>query len=479
MKRTLSGVVEISTAALTVTSQPPVFTGEVGALEASISFLLNGEAADITAYTAEMYLFWPERRQMSEAIEMAVSGSTAVGSFGEELTALAGAPLFIIQLTDENGRLIIACAQPLQITQTRGDVVVTTRPPTPSEIVYIGRSPYVDPTTKEWMQWDTAAGEYVSTGVSTEKAAEDAESAAERAEGAADALDDLTVGAVTIQPGGVPTATVSDIDGHKHIVFGIVTGDTGATPDMTIGTVQTLPAGSSATASITGTAEDPVLNLGIPKGDQGVKGNTGATPALSVGTVQTLGEDDPATVTITGTAENPVLNFGIPQGKTGSASGVYATNVPMSASDPTTVAQAIAAAGKVETVAGVGVAAGTKNVPLTGADLPMSSSDTTKVSTKLSTLETGVSVMLRECIEVLLPNVSDSSRTYSVEGIRAAHKLVNDGFALLSNPAAAGSDLTLTTADDGTITVGGTLTGTTNIKAAFCIKPATVTGTAT
>ena len=46
-------------------------------------------------------------------------------------------------------------------------------------------------------------------------------------------------------------------------------GETGATPDLTIGTVQTLPAGSQATASITGTDEEPVLNLGLPKGDTG------------------------------------------------------------------------------------------------------------------------------------------------------------------------------------------------------------------
>lgn len=46
-------------------------------------------------------------------------------------------------------------------------------------------------------------------------------------------------------------------------------GDTGATPDFAIGTVETLPAGSSATATITGTAKNPVLNLGLPKGDPG------------------------------------------------------------------------------------------------------------------------------------------------------------------------------------------------------------------
>lgn len=49
-------------------------------------------------------------------------------------------------------------------------------------------------------------------------------------------------------------------------------GDTGAdgvTPNLTIGTVETLPSGSDATATITGDKENPVLNLGIPKGADG------------------------------------------------------------------------------------------------------------------------------------------------------------------------------------------------------------------
>lgn len=52
-------------------------------------------------------------------------------------------------------------------------------------------------------------------------------------------------------------------------------GDPGATPNLSIGTVTTLEAGQNATASITGTAESPVLNLGIPKGAKGDKGEPG------------------------------------------------------------------------------------------------------------------------------------------------------------------------------------------------------------
>ena len=46
-------------------------------------------------------------------------------------------------------------------------------------------------------------------------------------------------------------------------------GDPGATPNLTIGSVTTLDAGQNATASMGGTAESPVLNLGIPRGADG------------------------------------------------------------------------------------------------------------------------------------------------------------------------------------------------------------------
>ena len=60
-------------------------------------------------------------------------------------------------------------------------------------------------------------------------------------------------------------------------------GDTGATPDIQIGTVETLPAESPATASIGGTPENPLLNLGIPRGKDGGGINvTGATVGQTV-----------------------------------------------------------------------------------------------------------------------------------------------------------------------------------------------------
>ena len=55
-----------------------------------------------------------------------------------------------------------------------------------------------------------------------------------------------------------------------------VQGADGQTPNITIGTVTTLNAGSNATAEITGATPNLTLNLGIPKGDKGDKGDTGS-----------------------------------------------------------------------------------------------------------------------------------------------------------------------------------------------------------
>lgn len=104
-------------------------------------------------------------------------------------------------------------------------------------------------------------------------------------------------------------------------IYGVYgnTGQTGATPNLQIGTVTTLAAGSSASATIGGTNANPVLNLGIPRG------NVGATPNLKIGTVETLEPGSAATAEIGGTASNPTLNLGIPKGEAASLNTVPGT----------------------------------------------------------------------------------------------------------------------------------------------------------
>ena len=67
-------------------------------------------------------------------------------------------------------------------------------------------------------------------------------------------------------------------------------GADGAVPDIQIGAVTTLPTGSNATASMGGTAENPLLNLGIPRGADGQGGGSGGTD-ISLGlTSVTVGQ---------------------------------------------------------------------------------------------------------------------------------------------------------------------------------------------
>lgn len=61
-------------------------------------------------------------------------------------------------------------------------------------------------------------------------------------------------------------------------------GDTGATNVISIGTVTTGAAGSSAAASMTGTAPAQTLNLTIPRGDTGAQGPAGSLASVASGT---------------------------------------------------------------------------------------------------------------------------------------------------------------------------------------------------
>lgn len=62
-----------------------------------------------------------------------------------------------------------------------------------------------------------------------------------------------------------------------------VKGDTGATPNITA-SATTLPAGSSATVTKSGTAENPTFTFGIPKGEQGPQGPRGESGVIYQGT---------------------------------------------------------------------------------------------------------------------------------------------------------------------------------------------------
>lgn len=287
-KRKIAGVIEITTGSMIFTERPPAFTGESQAIQIEISLLSDGDAYSASGQVAaEMYLYWPGTIYMSETVELALDGSVLKGSIPAELMGKAGNPLLVIQMLDvDTSELIVAAATPIQITEVRGTMVLSSRAPTPSEIVYVGRSPYIDPVTTNWIQWDAALSEYVDTGV---KAA------------------------------GAPASFTA--------------------------LVETLAAGSNATASITGTPAAPILNLGIPRGDKGETGNAAGfgTPTASV--TSTTGTPS-VTVTASGPDTAKIFDFAFSnlkgdKGDTGDPTTATAQDIVISDEDDTTVGDAL------------------------------------------------------------------------------------------------------------------------------------------
>lgn len=225
-----------------------------------------------------------------------------------------------------------------------------------------------------------------------------ANTAAKTANTAAGKIDNMTVAASGLPEGSAPVATITEVNGHKHIAFQIPKGDkgkdfrinytfrsiaemeayseeieipsyamidTGSVEDVDTGKLYCYESdrewhyigdlsGAQGIKGETGTGIDHVtLNNdytltvyyddGTSDTTTSIRGATGITPNIAVGTVTTLLPDQQAYVTRdpSSTAENPVFNFGIPKGDTGSAENVYGTTVPMSESDSTTVADAI------------------------------------------------------------------------------------------------------------------------------------------
>jgi len=87
-------------------------------------------------------------------------------------------------------------------------------------------------------------------------------------------------------------------------------GPAGSAAALAIGSVSQ---GTAPSASISGTAENPILNLVLPKGDTG---SAGSATTITIGSVTT---GTTPSATFSGTAPNQVLNLVLPKGDTGSA----------------------------------------------------------------------------------------------------------------------------------------------------------------
>lgn len=106
-------------------------------------------------------------------------------------------------------------------------------------------------------------------------AAASATTAANRANNAAQAIEGMTVSAESTT---APSVVISDVNGARHIKFGLVT------PDITF-EVATGAEGTNVQVEQSGTAEAPIVKLTIPRGYTGSIDNLPVATASEVGGV--------------------------------------------------------------------------------------------------------------------------------------------------------------------------------------------------
>ena len=115
---------------------------------------------------------------------------------------------------------------------------------------------------------NTAAGSANTAAGAATTAAGNATTATSRANTAAASIEGLTVEASDVAYNQPATATVTDVEGHKHIAFGLRQGVPGAVPKLTF-TGETGEPNTDVVITQSGPPEAPVVNLKIPQGVPG------------------------------------------------------------------------------------------------------------------------------------------------------------------------------------------------------------------
>lgn len=148
-------------------------------------------------------------------------------------------------------------------------------------------------------------------------------------EGPAGPANTISIGTVTTGAAGSSAgATMTGTSPNQTLNLTIpqgaqgIQGNAGPANSLSIGTVTTGAANSSAAASITGAAPSQTLSLTIPQGIQGIQGNAGPANTLSIGTVTTGAAGSSAAASIGGTAPNQTLSLTIPRGNTGATNSL-------------------------------------------------------------------------------------------------------------------------------------------------------------
>lgn len=274
----------------------PLVKSDVQALVWIVTIKKNGVPVDLTGATASLYC----ARSLSEDESGGTTYSEATVESGGEVKAvlprdaanIPGPVGCTIRVTRDGASVAVARMAVMAIDPTGDDILDEGK-----------RIPSLDEIMASIARCDAAAEKAESAATSIGNALKQVASAIEAANGAAsDArnaagqatdgasaakaaattateaatkIDDMTITATGLAAGAAPTVELTEVDGHYNIVLGLPKGDKGdpgATPQITV-QVKTGEPGTAASVKQTGTAEAPVIELTIPRGDSGSLGN--------------------------------------------------------------------------------------------------------------------------------------------------------------------------------------------------------------
>ena len=218
-------------------------------------------------------------------VDGTASGSVAKVTLSESCYAVVGQFNLIIKVTIGSERKAVFWGNGY-VTRSQTDAIIDPSQTIPSLDELLAQIAATEAAAKAANQAASAANSAATSAaqaasaadanaLAANSAANAATAAASAASAAATKINDMTITATGLAAGAAPTAELTEVDGHYNIVLGLPKGDkgdTGATPQITV-QVKTGEPGTAASVKQTGTAEAPVIELTIPRGDTGSLGN--------------------------------------------------------------------------------------------------------------------------------------------------------------------------------------------------------------
>lgn len=239
----------------------------------------DGAKADLSAMSAKCYV----TRAASDAdrakgvtsvtmiLDAEIDSKTGTVSclFDAACYGGVGAATAILRLSDAAGAKVTAAKLTARLNRNTSDAVYDPEGLVPSLDALLAQIEAMEAATAAAKTATASANTATGKANAAANNANNAASAANTAASGASGWANATMTATSLAPGSAPTATVTTAsDGHKVITVGIPRGDTGATPQISV-EVATGAAGSEASVSVSGTAENPVIHLTIPRGNTG------------------------------------------------------------------------------------------------------------------------------------------------------------------------------------------------------------------